>query len=125
MNHQPHGENSTVIQAKGHDMKRTQRQARRERLAKLSLDELWDYWSKDDPEAVMWPYPWDLIPILEAALGDDVLDLTERFPTKDAWEYVEQLFEDLRDIPAREWFRPRVEIITWPKTHWPNRNPAR
>jgi hypothetical protein len=70
------------------------RQARRERLANLSLSELWDLWERDEEGAVR---PSDLIPILEAALGDDAPDDIERFGM-DAWDYVDQLFEDLADL---------------------------
>ena len=76
---------------KGYDMKRTRRQAQRERLAKLNLHELWDLWDKDEYGGIR---PSDMIPILEAALGDDAPDDIERFGM-DAWDYVDHLFEQV------------------------------
>jgi hypothetical protein len=84
---------SLTAREKGYDMERTRRQARREWLASLSVIELWDLWDKDEYGGIR---PSDLIPILEAALGDDAPDEVERFGM-DAFDYVDHLFEELVD----------------------------
>lgn len=77
------------------------RQARRERLAKLNLHELWDLWKGDEEGAVR---PSDLIPILKAALGEDALlepsnrqtgARGQRQDSMSASGYVYHLFEEV------------------------------
>jgi hypothetical protein len=73
-------------------MERTRRQARRERLANLSLSELWDLWEEDEEGAVR---PSDLIPILEAALGTRG---QSKYNADALYLYVDHCFQELADL---------------------------